>query len=864
MKNENPCNCVHIAEEIMRIPTYREPEREQLPMFAENRVHQRTSGRVYPVPIINRVIRDRKIDKEYKAIVLENEYIHLIILPELGGRIFEAVDKTNGYDFFYRQHVIKPALIGLFGSWISGGAEFNWPVHHRPSTFMPVDHHIEKADDGSITVWLSEHEPLHRMKGMVGICLHPGKAIFETKVRLYNRTALPQSFLWWENIAVPVNTDYQIFFPHDVTHVHFHYKKSVASFPVAKSVYNGIDMRNGRDIRWHRNTVQPTSFFASRSKSDYFGGYDHGKKAGVVHIANHHISPGKKLFTWGYNQLSRSWEKALTDTDGAYAELMAGVYSDNQPDFSWLEPHETKTFSQYWYPLKQIGEPRNANRQAAFNYEKSEGRVEIRLNVTESFPCAVIQLFLGDERIWETVHDLLPGEPYVAELEIAEDIDERELVFDVKDALGNEIIGYRHQPHHNVDLPEPARTVPPPCELHTSGELYLAGLHLEQYRDPCVSPEAYWRAALEKDPGHALSNIALGRLLLKRYRFWEAEELLVRAVNTLTTWNPNPRNGEAYYYIGLSLKYQNKLDEAYNAFYKATWNYAYRNLAFYALAEIDCLKGDFHAAREHLESSLDTNTQDLKARDLLAVVLRKLNYAGEAANLIRQTLAIDPLDYWAQNEIQLIDGLEADRSIFDSMDSNPEQTCLDIAFDYSRAGFFVDAIDLLQRLIKYKDGVDNICPMLYYAIGYFYGIIKSNKESEDYYKKARAADPRYCFPSRLEEMLILRDVLSTRKDARAACYLGNLLYDKQQYDKAIECWELSANLDGTYYVAFRNLSLGYFNQKKQPDKALAYLKKALTLKPNDTQLIYELNYLMELSGISPSERLDMLETHSEM
>ena len=332
---------VSVTECKIKIPTYREPAAEEMPMFAENRVHQRTSGNPYPNHIVLEVDREHKEDKEYTCVRLENEYLRIEILPELGGRIYSAYDKTTGYDFFYKQHVIKPALIGCLGSWVSGGLEFNWPFHHRASTFMPTDYCIERQGDGSVIVWLSEHDPIERMKGMVGIVLKPGEAKFETRMKLCNRTSVTSSFLWWENTAVPVNKEYQIFYPKDVSYVNFHYKRSVTTYPVATNalgVFNGIRYNGETDISMHKNTVQPTSYFCAPSKYDFFGGFDHGKGCGVVHVANHHTAPGKKMFTWAYNQLSTSWENALTDTDGAYAELMAGSFSDNQPDFAWIEP----------------------------------------------------------------------------------------------------------------------------------------------------------------------------------------------------------------------------------------------------------------------------------------------------------------------------------------------------------------------------------------------------------------------------------------------------------------------------------------------------------------------------------------------
>lgn len=210
---------VKVSVSKVSIPTYTEPEREELPMFAENRVHQRSSGNPYPNKIVLKVNREQKVDKEYTLIKLENEYLELQILPEIGGKIYAAKDKTNGYDFFYKNHVIKPALIGALGSWISGGLEFNWPFHHRASSFMPTDYEIEKLPGGGVVVWVSEHDPTDRMKGMVGIVLNPGESIFETRVKLSNITPLRHSFLWWENVAVPSNKNYEIFFPHDVSHV---------------------------------------------------------------------------------------------------------------------------------------------------------------------------------------------------------------------------------------------------------------------------------------------------------------------------------------------------------------------------------------------------------------------------------------------------------------------------------------------------------------------------------------------------------------------------------------------------------------------------------------------------------------------
>src|SRR5581483_5733465 len=303
---------VHVWEELVSIPTYPVPAPDKNPMFIDKRVYQGSSGKVYPNPFTDRV-SDQKIDRPYRAVFLENEFLRLMILPEIGGRIHVGLDKTNGYDFFYRQTVIKPALVGLLGPWISGGVEFNWPQHHRPSTFMPVEYHVQAGED-DCTVWLSEHDPMDRMKGMVGIRLRAGKAFVEASVRLYNRTPFVRTFLWWANAGIRVHDQYQAFFPPDVTFVADHAKRALSWYPIARNFYYGVDYTRGVDISWYKNIPVPTSYMVTQSRYDFFGGYDHSKQAGLVHYANRHIAPGKKLWTWGNAEFGYAWDRELTDS----------------------------------------------------------------------------------------------------------------------------------------------------------------------------------------------------------------------------------------------------------------------------------------------------------------------------------------------------------------------------------------------------------------------------------------------------------------------------------------------------------------------------------------------------------------------
>lgn len=826
-------------------------------MFLEKRVYQGTSGKVYPMPVFNRISAS-KTEKLWKAVHIENEFIKVMILPELGGRIHVGQDKTNGYDFFYRQNVIKPALVGLTGPWASGGVEFNWPQHHRPATFMPVDVHVEEHPDGSKTVWLGDHDPLLRLKGMHGVCLHPGRAVIELKARAYNRTPDVQTFLWWANVGVHAHDRYQSFFPPDVTFVADHAKRAMASYPLCDGSYYGVDYAarakdGGNDLTWYKNIPVPTSYMCMGSKEDFVGGYDHAKEAGLVHVANHHISPGKKQWTWGNHEFGYAWDRNLTDADGPYMEIMAGVYTDNQPDFSFLQPGETKSWSQYWYPIQKIGPAQQANVRAAVSLNVGGEQIRFGVSVTERFPEARITLRADGETIFEQREELAPGRAFAHALAPSRKFRPEQVELNVAAADGREIISYRPAPKRSgkKDLPAPATEPAAPEKVASSDELYVIGLHLDQYRHATRGPELYWNEALRRDPGDARCNNAMGLWHLRRGEFENARAHFARAIARLTERNPNPYDGEPYYNLGQALCFLGRHEEAYAAFYKATWNHAWQGAAFHALAELDCRRGNWTSALDHLDRALRLNADNLRARDLRAVVLRKLGRDAEAEQCLRQTLALDPLDWWAR----YLSG--------QSLDECETQTRMDIAWDCARAGLLPEALSALDG--ARPEPWSGTAPMLSYYRGYFHQLAGDAAAARRCFEEAARAPSDYCFPFRLPEIAILEAAMrGNPRDARAPYYLGNLFYDKKRHADAILLWEKSAKLDPAFPIVWRNLGIGYFNVSRKPAKALAAFESAVRADPGEPRLLYERDQLWKRMKKAPALRLKELEKKREL
>ena len=851
---------VRCWEEQIVIPTYPVQEADPNPMFLEKRVYQGSSGKVYPNPFTDRVALE-KSGAKYRAIILENEFIQLMILPEIGGRIHTGLDKTNQYNFFYRQNVIKPALVGLLGPWISGGVEFNWPQHHRPSTYMPVHSDIERHDNGSITVWLSEHDPMLRMKGMVGISLSPGNAIVEAKVRLFNRTPLPQTFLWWANVAVHVHDDYQAFFPPDVTFVADHARRAISSFPIAHNSYYGVDYRPGTDISWYKNIPVPTSYMVTESKYDFCGGYDHARRAGLVQTSNHRVAPGKKMWTWGNAEFGYAWERNLTDEDGPYIELMAGAYTDNQPDFSWLQPYETKTFSQYWYPIQKIGPAKNANTHAAVNLEFDAANVIAGVCVTSRRSVRIV-LTRNARPVFEEALEMRPGQPFIITVEAAGARPD-EYRLSVLTDEGDELIAYQPELLANRRLPDPATEPPPPEEIASIDELYLTGLHLQQYRHATRSPDLYWNEGLKRDPNDSRLNNAVGLVHLRNGQFAEAQAHFARAISRLTIRNPNPYDGESFYNLGLACQYQGKSVEAYDAFHKSVWNYAWQSAGYFAIASISTERGNLCLALEQVERSLLTNAASLNTRALKSALLRRMGRKSDSQTVIAETLAIDRLSFRVMAERFLLTRDRGDLSAFLIALDGDIQTLLDVSYELAWSGLREDAFAFLQACVgdaKWDH------PILWYTLSWLAASLGIDRESILYMAKGETASPRYCFPARLEEMIVLENTVNRNPScARAHYYLGNLYYDKRRYEDAIRCWRRSVELDDKFSIPFRNLGIAEFNIRHNAEAAARMYARAFKVSPTDARVLYEWDQLKKRAGLAaPEERLRSLEENQDL
>ena len=587
----------------------------------------------------------------------------------------------------------------------------------------------------------------------------------------------------------------------------------------------------------------------------------------MIHVADHHVVPGKKLWTWGTGEQGKRWEKMLTDTDGPYLELMVGAYSDNQPDYSWIQPYEVKTFRQVWYPLNRIGGVKHANMEAALNVEVDEAdRLFIGCNTTRAVSDARIQLLFQGRILTEILSSIAPDRPFTEVFNLDPQIPREEVEVKIILQDEQELIRYQSVPVSDSFMPEPVQPPLHPEEYKTTEALYFTGLRLEQFYNPIFDPIPYYEEGLRRNPDDARINTMMGIQLASRGQFKEAEKNLRAAIKTVTDRYTRPRDGEALYYLGWVLRFQGRNEDAYSHFARSAWDAAYFSAASFAMAELDCRERRWKKALAHLRNALRSNTEHPKAANLMGVVLRRTNCEQEARRVNREVLARDPLNFWAINESVLLCrelGLtskaeQAERRLFESIRTG-SNTVLELAFDYAGAGFWKEGIDVLERFIERKSSGADV--HILYTLSYFYMKKGERKEADRYLHFARSGNFDFCFPFRLEMLDVLQYACNTNGEDAGALYLiGNLLYDLQP-EKAIDSWIASLHIDDTNGRAHRNLGMAYASQSHDLERAVNHLEHAVELLPNDPRLYYELDLLYEMSRKEIQTRLKLLRDH---
>jgi tetratricopeptide (TPR) repeat protein len=848
-----------VSEAPLTIPTYELGPPNPNPALLD--WGRRKWRPVYPYPMLD-ALTNHKIDKSYKAVYLENEYLRVTVLPELGGHLYEIFDKTTNRDVLYTNHVVKYGMVAIRGAWVSGGIEWNFPDGHTLTTVSPIDYVTRMEEDGSATVTVGDTERVQGMQWAVVIRLRPGRRVVETEARLNNRRETPGRYWYWSTAAAPATDDLRFAYPMRETYPHTFWP--VFSFPKEKGV----------DIGTYREVTNDLSLFARNSKRDFFGIYYEKSDHGVVHVADHREVPGKKTWTWGTDDAGKIWINKLTETDGQYVEFQAGRF-ETQMEHEFIAPHRVEHFREYWYPVEGLGGSfMEATPDAALRLTTEGHRAHVRANFTSRFDDAQLVVEAGPTIVHSERVNLSASAPFVADLNLPVKLGREPLTVTFKSRDGRELIRYRTDTpiDGNPDFQPAQRAAVDPTSPSSAEQSYLSGLAADKKSNEVAAREAY-QEALRRDPGFAPAHIALG---LSFYRSGEYEKAATHLEQALRR---NKDAADAHYYLGLVRRAQGKPTEA-----AEQWQWLVRSgqreaIARYELGEMALEAGHLDEALEQLRESVRLNPGDLKGRTVLAMAERLSGNLQGAEQRIKEVLAEMPIDYLAlseQAEVYRAEGKEVEarraaNELWRLLNREPDAV-LELVFDYGAAGQVKQAQRVLEEAIGQareeriiRVGAGNASPvyedyaMLHYTLGYFYELSGESGRARDQYAKGAKSSPSFVFPHRVEEIRVLRGALRMKSsDGRAAYYLGNVLASKGRGEEALSAWREAIRLDPSNGIAHRNLGLALWQVAGQKEQALAEYGQALRSAGQDYHLYVERDGLLSELGRT-DERIRLLE-----
>ncbi len=773
--------------------------------------------RVYPYPMQTDITRNKE-PRPYRVVEMENEYIKVLILPDVGGRILAAHDKTfNNFDFIYHNHVIKPGLVALRGAWLSGGIEWNFPtLGHTVNTFSPVNWRIIKNSDGSVTCVVGTEEWVRRMKWEVFITLYPGRSYFRTFIRLYNRTLTHNRGYFWANAAVHAWDDTRVIFP-PTNYTYAGRRRNPQPWPI----YRGLDRS------WYKNTPYAHDYFCGQP-GDFNGAYNYRRDCGTVHYAYRYESPGKKFWTWGTAPAGALWEKILTDEDGQYIEIQSGRLL-TQGDTWIFEPHMVEQWEEFWYPIKKMGGFVKANPDAALNFQEKDGKLLITLNTTRTFEKARLKVYCGEKLYFQDELSITPAGYYRKQIR-SRSCPFWRVVFE--DSAGREVLSYTNRP------PSPLKPELQPNfsgkEKTTVEETFLKGYYAYKHWDDQAALY-YFSKALEMDPGFTPALRWLGILKFKMGLFSQARQLFEGVLQR------NEDDHTARYYRALSGIRAGQMERVEEDLYMVGRRAAYRHIVPYLLASLRIKEGRLHQAASLLSRALRNNPDDTKAKVMLAAVLRHLGEKRRAGQLLDGALGEDPISPLAILEAYLQGRRQELSHLRDDAQYYLEASC-----DYAEMNLLQDALSVLKLFTK---RVPKPHPLVLYYAGYYNLLLGRRQRAFELFKLASQASPDYVFPFRTETEAVLKAALRLNpSDWKAHYYLGNLLTAKMRWREGLSHFLKAASFNPAFSVLYRNIGQIYWVKLRDYERAVEAYEKAVELSPSDYRLYVDLDELYYITG----------------
>jgi len=827
---------VKVWQGTLTLPTYEEGPPDPNPPFD---IYQTTRFN-YPYTLRTN-LTGVKADHAWRAIFLENEYLKCTVLPDIGGHLYNCMDKISGQPMFYANPSIKKANIGYRGAWAAFGVEFNFPVSHNWVSMSPVDFAYAAHEDGSASVWVGNIDRAYGMQWGVELLLKPSSTLLEEKVTLYNRSDVRHRYYWWNNAGVQVWDDSRIEYPMRFTASHGF--TEVSPWP--------IDAQ-GKDLSVIGNqTDGPVSRFMYGSHEPFMGIWNPKTQTGTVHFAEYRDLPGKKIWTWGVDADGLNWRTALSDNQSAYAEVQAGLFR-NQETYAFLDPGQTIRFSEYWMPVRGTGGISRANKAGVVHFDAHGSDVSVELNVNERLQGAQVLLLQNGVVLWSGTTDLTPEKTWSHS--VTSKSEPGKISFELKDRAGQSLLKqtdgeYDWDPESAIKAgPQQALSIAKPAD-RSEDDWFQAGKD-QELNGELILALATYASGLEKYPQSQSLEIAAGRLDASLQRFEEAARLLQLAQKRDTP------NSEIAYYLGTAEEGLGHTRDAETSYEVAFRQAGLRGPAALRLGELRARERNLQEAASFLRAAVDAQPDSVRAQEELQAVLRALGERSEADRLAILYLGSNPMSDFLKEDTGKpdLEHLAAD-----------SYRVLRLAAEYMQLGLYRKALEVLDRtyptVAADQSEPGSVLPqkhplVLYYAA---YCRQKLGEDAPRNWQAASQLSPSLVFPSSETDRVVLEAALAANgSDATAHFLLGTQLFSKGLSDAGMAHWAKAKQLAPHLQGVDVDMGDALLKVKNDPRGALASFREGLRDEAENAEVYVGLDAAKSLTAASATERAAIL------
>ncbi len=841
---------VQVREGSITLPTYEIKGENRNPVFRS----QYGVVHIYPYTLLDDI--DNKIkDKSYRTLLLENMYLRVTVIPDLGGRVYSVFDKVSQREVFYKNPIVRFAPLAIRGAFFSGGVEFSFPVAHAPTTCDKVNWDIREYEDGSASVSFGGLEHISRLRWMITLTLFPDRCAIAQDVYLYNPGTIPGRYHYWTNASLDANDGTEFIYP--LQRARSYEYAGTASWPFARldliqedpglPGMEGVPMwpasllKAPINFRWQKNMLAQVSVFGKNVEWDYFGAWQHKVNHGYAHVANSRDVSGMKLWSWGNAPVGVVNQTALTDDGSVYAETQCGAM-ETQLDFDFLQPGKTRTWREWWIPLREIGGLTCASETigARLNLTPDGDGEFVKLSVAlcpaKRYDKAVVRVTLPDKVLVEETCSVSPHRPWIHETRIkAVEIADKLITLEVRDSQGKVILeNAQNRDPNQVETYHPKEDIQPT----TADDFHKLGLKHENFDNREQAREAYTKALLLADD-HQETHLRYGLMLLRSAQFKDADRHFSRAEELGLL--------EGAYYRGLVAFYEGRLADAERHFKSGQSSESHSVAALMGLGKVALRNKNWDRAIGFFQQACEQALGAAASTALLAIALRRVGKVEQAHTALKQVLSNDPLNHPALHEMasgQYPESTAAQQRLHRFL-SDDDQYFIDLVCYYMEAGLPEDALEVLKTAWSQKANA-----MTAY-LGAFLSHQRGDALAEStWFEKARGASLEFGFPSRLEEVLALQFALEQDgQDAKAKYFLGNFFYAHERYDEAIQLWQEAVKGMDPYDVLLRNLGMAAWQRKNNFSKAIKCFEKALALNLDNQDLYLHLDELYKSQNL---------------